>query len=187
MSHLIGVLPFLTVHMDVKRHSGLPALVSAVNVPVKSPSFSGNAKVSMRMRCGTQELLQHKRASTGFMERILQLSLKRLDDPEPRVRIAVATVLGALSTVQGPAVWLASRDAVLGDIRRCWVRLAPTDVLFKNDFVNCLAHDLARHQQLSALLSCRKPNTLSSELAQQPAIMMMLKSSCGMPVHQLIK
>lgn len=44
-----------------------------------------------------------------------------LEDPEPRVRLAVGACLRLLAAQQGNAVWDATKDAVLGSIERSWV------------------------------------------------------------------
>ena len=44
-----------------------------------------------------------------------------LEDPEPRVRLAVSECMRLLAELQGTVVWLKSRDAILNSIRACWV------------------------------------------------------------------
>ena len=57
----------------------------------------------------------------AFTKEILGSCNAALEDPEPRVRLAVGDCLGLLAAQQGTAVWDACRDAILGSIERSWV------------------------------------------------------------------
>ena len=55
----------------------------------------------------------------------LEACLALLEDPEPRVRLAVSECMRLLAELQGITIWLKSRDAILNSIRACWVRPSP--------------------------------------------------------------
>ena len=55
----------------------------------------------------------------------LDACLMLLEDQEPRVRLAVSECMRLLAELQGTAVWLKSREAILDSIRACWVRACP--------------------------------------------------------------
>ncbi len=56
----------------------------------------------------------------------LEACLTLLEDPEARVRLAVSECMRLLAELQGTAVWLKSRDAILDSIRACWVCPCPS-------------------------------------------------------------
>ena len=75
-----------------------------------------------------QLLLAQKDAKNGeeqskLQQDMLDACLTLLEDPEPRVRLAVSECMRLLAEQQGIAVWQASRDAILESIKACWVRL----------------------------------------------------------------
>ncbi len=80
-----------------------------------------------------QVLLLRRSAKDGEEKSRLQRDmlgacLTLLEDPEPRVRLAVSECMRLLAEQEGNAVWLASRNAILESIEACWVGL-PQDWL----------------------------------------------------------
>ena len=77
--------------------------------------------------CLLQLLLAQRDAKNGeeqskVQRDMLDACLTLLEDPEPRVRLAVSECMRLLAEQQGVAVWLASHDAILDSITACWVR-----------------------------------------------------------------
>lgn len=77
--------------------------------------------------CLLQLLLAQRDAKNGKEQSkaqrdMLDACLTLLEDPEPRVRLAVSECMRLLAEQQGAAVWLASHDAILDSITACWVR-----------------------------------------------------------------
>lgn len=56
----------------------------------------------------------------------LEACLTLLEDPEPRVRLAVSECMRLLAEQQGIVVWLKARDAILESISSCWVTPCPS-------------------------------------------------------------
>ena len=53
----------------------------------------------------------------------LEACLALLEDPEPRVRLAVSECMRLLCEQQGVRVWLRARQPILDSIRACWASL----------------------------------------------------------------
>ena len=89
-----------------------------------------------------QLLLSRQQAKRGgashdkLQGEALAACLCLLEDPEPRVRLAVSECMRLLAEQQGAAVWLKSRDAVLGSISVCWVLPMPPPCLIKNPLLH---------------------------------------------------
>jgi hypothetical protein len=58
----------------------------------------------------------------AFAKQALRSCVERLEDAEPRVRLAVGACLHVLAQQQGVAVWEAASGAILASIERSWVR-----------------------------------------------------------------
>lgn len=58
----------------------------------------------------------------AFAQQALRGCVERLEDAEPRVRLAVGACLRVLAAQQGVAVWEAVSGAILASIERSWVR-----------------------------------------------------------------
>jgi len=67
-------------------------------------------------------------ATPAGMHTLADACLLLMEDEEPRVRVAVGEVLGALAAGHGPAVWLRAEGAVMASISSNYVSGGGTKV-----------------------------------------------------------
>jgi hypothetical protein len=70
---------------------------------------------------GTEVSKGEQEREKELQNEVVQAMLPLLEDPEPRVCLALGEYLGILASKQGTAVWERTRDSVLGSIERNWV------------------------------------------------------------------
>lgn len=89
-------------------------LFSTWSVAVQAVLIAGDAQ-------GTGVSKEQQEKEKELQNEAVQAMLPLLEDPEPRVCLALGEYLGILASKQGTAVWERARDSVLGSIERSWV------------------------------------------------------------------
>lgn len=89
-------------------------LFSTCLVAVQAVLTAGDAQ-------GTEVSKAEQEEEKELQNEAVQAMLPLLEDPEPRVCLALGEYLGILASKQGTAVWERARDSVLGSIERNWV------------------------------------------------------------------
>ena len=126
VKHADGACVAVSLHEDFEGQSG--SLQQAL--PVETRQVLCN-----NMSPGVQLLLSRQQARPGATSHgklqgdVLEACLTLLEDPEPRVRLAVSECMRLLAEQHGVAVWLQSRDAILESISACWVHPMPPTVI----------------------------------------------------------